>query len=76
MEKEEYSKKCMYDKNVLRYKSNEKGVSFVAWVGFYRVFCGEVFAFGTRITNRSEMWPMVLAKRVLNSKSKNDNDNT
>ena len=55
MEKKEYSKKCMYDKNVLRYKSNEKGVSFVAWVGFYRVFCGEVFAFGTRITNRSEM---------------------
>ena len=30
-------------------------VNFVAWVGFYRVYCREIFVFGTRIRNRSEM---------------------
>ena len=30
----------------------KESVSFVAQVGFYRVYCGEVFAFGTRIRNK------------------------
>lgn len=46
---------CMTKMSLGINQMRKEQVNFVAWVGFYRVYCREIFASGTRIRNRSEM---------------------
>ena len=62
--------KCIYDKISSGINQVKEEVNFVSYVGFYRVYCGgKAIACGTRMKNRSMVWPMHLTKKKKEKKN-------